>query len=51
MNTEQAKQLSEKALNRLTTAIDAGQSDALKNYLEVMSRFHEYLWNRDITAR
>ena len=44
MNTEQAKQLSEEALNRLATALDAGQSDALKNYLSVMSRFHKYSW-------
>lgn len=44
MNTEQAKQLSEEALSRLMTALEAGQSDALKNYLAVMSRFHRYSW-------
>ena len=44
MNTEQAKQLSEDALDRLMAALEAGQSDALKNYLAVMSRFHKYSW-------
>ncbi len=44
MNTEQAKQLSEDALDRLMAAIEAGQSDVLKNYLAVMSRFHKYSW-------
>ena len=44
MNTEQAKQLSEDALDRLMAALEAGQSDPLKNYLAVMSRFHKYSW-------
>ena len=44
MNTEQAKQLSDEALSRLTAALEAGKSDALKNYLAVMSRFHKYSW-------
>ena len=44
MNTEQAKQLSEEALNRLMAALEQGQSDALKTYLRVMSRFHKYSW-------
>jgi antirestriction protein ArdC len=44
MNLEQAKQLSENALNHLMTALEAGQSEALKNYLAVMSRFHSYSW-------
>ena len=43
MNTE-AKQLSEDALDRLMAALEQGQSDALKNYLAVMSRFHRYSW-------
>jgi antirestriction protein ArdC len=44
MTTEQAKQLSEDAITRLMEALERGQSDALKNYLAVMSRFHRYSW-------
>jgi antirestriction protein ArdC len=44
MTTEQAKNLSEDALNHLMQALDEGQSDALKNYLRLMSRFHRYSW-------
>jgi antirestriction protein ArdC len=44
MNTEQAKQLSETALNRLMAALEQGQSAALKQYLAVMSRFRKYSW-------
>src|SRR5712691_13133887 len=44
MTTEQAKKLSEDALDRLMNALEQGQSDALKSYLGVMSRFHKYSW-------
>jgi len=44
MNTEQAKQLSESALDRLMTALEQGQSAMLKQYLAVMSRFRRYSW-------
>ena len=44
MNTEQAKQLSEDALDRLMAALEAGQSESLKSYLAVMARFHRYSW-------
>jgi antirestriction protein ArdC len=44
MNTEQAKQFSEDALGRLMAALEAGQSETLKNYLRVMARFHRYSW-------
>jgi antirestriction protein ArdC len=44
MTTEQAKKLSEDALNRLMHALEQGRSDALKAYLGVMSRFHKYSW-------
>jgi antirestriction protein ArdC len=44
MNTQQAKQLSESALNRLMAALEQGQSAALKQYLAVMSRFRKYSW-------
>lgn len=44
MNTEQAKQLSESAFDRLMTALEQGQSAMLKQYLAVMSRFRRYSW-------
>jgi len=44
MTTEQAKQLSEDAISRLMAALESGQSDALKTYLSVMSRFRRYSW-------
>jgi antirestriction protein ArdC len=44
MNIEQAKKRSEDALNRLMAALESGQSEALKTYLRVMSRFHKYSW-------
>src|SRR4029077_20951551 len=44
MTTEQAKALSETAITRLMDAVERGQSDALKTYLSVMSRFHKYSW-------
>lgn len=44
MTTEQAKSLSEDAITRLMEALEQGQSDALKTYLQVMSRFHRYSW-------
>jgi len=44
MTTEQAKQLSEDALSRLMEALERGQSEALKLYLALMSRFHRYSW-------
>jgi hypothetical protein len=39
MKAEQVKKLSENALNRLMEALEQGQSEALRNYLGVMSRF------------
>jgi hypothetical protein len=44
MNTDQAKTLSEAALTRLMEALEQGHSQALKQYLSVMSRFHRYSW-------
>jgi antirestriction protein ArdC len=44
MNTDQAKKLSEDALNRLMEALERGHSDTLKQYLATMSRFHRYSW-------
>lgn len=45
MNTEQAKKLSEDALNGLVAALEQGHSVALKQYLAVMSRFRRYSWS------
>ena len=42
MTTDQAKLLSENALQSLMDALERGQSDALKAYPSVMSRFHKY---------
>ena len=44
MTTEQAKTLSETAISRLMDALERGESEALKLYLAMMSRFHRYSW-------
>jgi len=44
MTTEQAKTLSESAICRLMEALERGESEALKAYLNVLSRFHKYSW-------
>ncbi len=44
MQHEQAKKLADDSLAALTTALEAGQSDTLKNYLTTMSKFHRYSW-------
>jgi hypothetical protein len=44
MKTDQIKSLTETALTRLIEALEDGQSQALKLYLAVMSRFHRYSW-------
>lgn len=44
MTTEQAKTLSESALDQLMQALDQGHSEALTRYLSAMSRFHHYSW-------
>jgi antirestriction protein ArdC len=44
MTTEQAKALSECAISRLMESLERGDSDALKTYLSVMSRFQKYSW-------
>ena len=42
MNTEQAKQLADNALNLLAEALEKGQSETLKRYLTAMGRFYSY---------
>ena len=44
MTTDQAKTLSEDALLRLRQSLEEGQSQALRIYLQVMSRFCRYSW-------
>src|SRR6266581_5056092 len=44
MTTDQAKNLSENAVAQLMDALERGQSETLKTYLSVMSRFHRYSW-------
>jgi hypothetical protein len=42
MKSEQIKELTEKASQRLVTALSAGPSDALTSYLKAIARFHRY---------
>src|SRR5262249_32216152 len=42
MKIEQAKQLTEQALDQLIQALEAGKSETLRAYLSMMSRFHSY---------
>jgi antirestriction protein ArdC len=44
MSDEKVRKIAEEALERLTAALEAGQSEALKNYLSAMGRFHRYSW-------
>jgi antirestriction protein ArdC len=48
MNTQtqnRSSELAADALNSLIKALEAGDSEALTNYLSVMARFHRYSWN------
>ncbi|MFN8006768.1 MAG: ArdC family protein [Terriglobia bacterium] len=42
MKIEQAKQLSEQAIEKLIETLESGKSEALKAYLAAMSRFRKY---------
>ena len=42
MKLEQAKQLTEQAIEKLIEALESGKSEALKSYLAAMSRFRKY---------
>ena len=42
MADERARKLAEDAFNRLAAELDAGKSEAFKNYLAAMGRFHHY---------
>src|SRR5947209_10229930 len=44
-NQNRSSELAADALKSLIAALEAGNSEALKNYLAVMARFHQYSWN------
>src|SRR3974390_2035750 len=44
MADERARKLAEDAFNRLAAELDAGKSEAFRNYLAAMGRFHRYSW-------
>src|ERR1043166_2942793 len=48
MADDKARKIAEEALNRLSAELEAGRSQALKNYLAAMGRFHRYSWNNVI---
>ena len=48
MTSEQARTLTEQALNGLMDELAQGHSEALKNYLTVMARFHKYSWGNSL---
>ncbi len=45
MSDDKAKKAAEEALQRLMAELERGHSEALKNYLSAMGRFHRYSWN------
>jgi antirestriction protein ArdC len=45
MKTEQVKQVTDKALGQLITALEQGQSATLTRYLAAIARFHRYSFN------
>jgi antirestriction protein ArdC len=42
MKSEQIKEITERATEQLTTALNAGHSEALTGYLKAIGRFHRY---------
>ena len=42
MKVEQAKQIASKAIEQLSQALERGHSEALREYLAAMARFHRY---------
>ena len=44
-NQNRSSELAADALKILIQALEAGNSESLKNYLAVMARFHQYSWN------
>src|SRR5216683_3959391 len=48
MADEKVRKIAEEALNRLAAELEAGKSEALKNYLAAMGRFHRYSWGNTL---
>jgi len=48
MNTSEIKQLSEDAVTKLMEALERGESETFKNYLQTMARFHKYSWQNSM---
>ncbi len=44
MPNEKIQKVAEDALNRLSAELEAGRSEALRNYLSAMGKFHRYSW-------
>src|SRR5216683_59984 len=44
MADDKVRKMAEEALNRLSAALEAGNSDTLNQYLAAMGRFHRYSW-------
>jgi hypothetical protein len=44
MADDKVRKMAEEALDRLSAALEAGHSKALKQYLAAMGRFHRYSW-------
>src|ERR1700674_2083935 len=42
--SEKVRNMAEEALNALSSELEAGRSEALRNYLAAMGRFHRYSW-------
>jgi len=45
MKVEQAKQIASNAIEQLKQALERGHSEALKEYLAAIARFHRYSWH------
>ena len=48
MPNERTHKIAEEALQRLSDELEAGHSEALKNYLSAIGRFHQYSWNNTL---
>jgi hypothetical protein len=46
--SEKARKIADEALDRLTSELEAGRSEALQNYLAFMGRFHRYSWGNTL---
>src|ERR1700737_3399138 len=48
MADDKVRKIAEEALDRLAAELEAGKSEALKNYLAAMGRFHRYSWGNSL---